>query len=499
MSTQNTVQIQFSDLNLKPSLLKSLQEIGYETPSPIQAETIPHLLAGKDLVGQAQTGTGKTAAFALPLLSNLDLKKAGPLVLVLTPTRELAIQVAEAFQRYAASLKGFHVLPVYGGSSMNSQIRQLKRGVHVVVGTPGRVMDHMRRGTLRLDGLEALVLDEADEMLRMGFIDAVEWVLSKTPPTRQIALFSATMPKPIRQIARKHLKDPKEITIQVKTTTAETINQRYCLVSGMKKLDVLTKILETEPFEAMLIFVRTKHATKRFAQKLAARGYASAALNGDIAQRTREKTVERFKKGKLDIIVATDVAARGLDVERVSHVINFDIPHDTESYVHRIGRTGRAGREGEAILFVDPRERYLLAAIEKATKRKITLMKLPETQVKESKEPQEPKEIIEPKEVKEVKDQPQADPLKEKVSSLLRQGELGYQHGLLKQYQKDWGSDLENIAAALLKIVQQQKPKSSKPRSGAPFQKRRPQTKSKTAKKKKSKGQKFKGYKSSKK
>lgn len=335
----------FEDLGLRDEVLKGLKTIGYESPSPIQAQIIPHVISGKDVVGQAQTGTGKTAAFALPLLSKINLRKRSPQVLVLAPTRELAIQVSEAFQGYASQLKGFHVLPIYGGQDYNVQLRPLKRGVHVVVGTPGRVMDHMRRGTLNLKDLSCLVLDEADEMLRMGFIDDVEWILSQTPSQRQVALFSATMPSVIRRIAKQYLQDPVEITIKVKTTTADTIHQRYWMVSRMHKLDALTRILEAEPFDGLLVFVRTKVATVELAERLEARGYAAAPLNGDIAQRQRERTVERFKAGKLDVLVATDVAARGLDVDRISHVINYDIPNDTEAYVHRIGRTGRMGKK----------------------------------------------------------------------------------------------------------------------------------------------------------
>lgn len=371
----------FQNLNLAKPILKALTDLGYETPSPIQAKIIPFVLAGRDVLGQAQTGTGKTAAFALPLLSQLDLKKLTPQVLVLAPTRELAIQVAEAFHRYAAHMPGFHVMPIYGGQDYHTQLKQLKRGVHVVVGTPGRVMDHMRRGTLKLDGLRCLVLDEADEMLRMGFIEDVEWVLQQTPPECQIALFSATMPEAIRRIAKKHLKDPEQITIKVRTTTAETIRQRYWLVNNIHKLDALTRILEAEDFDGIIIFVRTKTATLELAEKLAARGYAVAPLSGDIPQSQRTRTVERLKSGDLDIVVATDVAARGLDVQRISHVINYDIPADTESYVHRIGRTGRAGRAGEAILFVAPREKRMLAMIEKATRQTIELMQLPSTQL----------------------------------------------------------------------------------------------------------------------
>ncbi len=367
----------FSELGLIQPLVDVLKEVGYETPSPIQAETIPLLLEGKDLIGQAQTGTGKTAAFALPLISNIDLKKLEPQILVLAPTRELAIQVAEAFQKYASKMKGFHVAPIYGGQSYDGQIRQLKRGCHVVVGTPGRVMDHMRKGTLKLKGLKALVLDEADEMLRMGFIDDVEWVLEQTPPTRQIALFSATMPAVIRKIADKHLTDPEHVTIKVKTTTAETIRQRYWTVSGHHKLDALTRVLEAETFDGMIIFVRTKNAAVELSEKLEARGYASSPLTGDLDQKMRERTVDRLKKGQLDILVATDVVARGLDVERITHVINYDVPYDTESYTHRIGRTGRAGRQGDAILFIAPREQRMLGSIERATRQKNEKLELP--------------------------------------------------------------------------------------------------------------------------
>jgi len=350
----------FAAMNLAPPLLKAVEDVGYEQPSPIQAEAIPALLEGHDLLGQAQTGTGKTAAFALPLLSRLDLGRREPQILVLAPTRELAIQVAEAFQTYARHLKDFHVMPIYGGQSYEVQLRQLRRGVHVVVGTPGRVMDHMRSGKLKLAGLQALVLDEADEMLRMGFIDDVEWVLEQIPATRQIALFSATMPKEIRKVADRHLRDPRVIKVAQKTATAETIRQRYWQVSGLHKLDALTRILEAEPYDAMLVFVRTKTSTVELAEKLEARGHACEALNGDIAQAQRERIVERLKQGKIDILVATDVVARGLDVQRISHVINYDIPTDVEAYIHRIGRTGRAGKTGDAILFVSPREKRLL-------------------------------------------------------------------------------------------------------------------------------------------
>jgi ATP-dependent RNA helicase DeaD len=367
----------FRDLGLGEPLLRALAEVGYESPSPIQSATIPALLSGADLLGQAQTGTGKTAAFALPALERLDLSGREPQVLVLVPTRELALQVAEAFQRYASHLKGFHVLPIYGGQSYQPQLNALRRGVHVVVGTPGRVSDHLERGTLTLASIKLLVLDEADEMLRMGFLEAVEAILVKTPPHRQAALFSATLPAPIRRIAQRHLRSPVEVTIQSKAGTAPNVRQRYWLVSGLHKLDALTRILETEPFDGMLVFTRTKQATVELAEKLEARGFSAAPLNGDIPQPQRERTVARLKAGDVDIVVATDVAARGLDVDRVGHVINYDAPYDPESYVHRIGRTGRAGRKGEAILFIAPRERNLLRGIEHATRQRIEPMNLP--------------------------------------------------------------------------------------------------------------------------
>ncbi|WP_100643762.1 DEAD/DEAH box helicase [Alteromonas facilis] len=372
-----TVDINFSDLNLPEPILQALEKVGYEKPSPIQAESIPLILEGHDLLGQAQTGTGKTAAFALPMLAKLDDDATLPQLLVLAPTRELAIQVAEAFQVYASFSKKIRVLPIYGGQSYDNQIRQLKRGVQVVVGTPGRVIDHINRGTLKLNELRFLVLDEADEMLRMGFIDDVELILSHAPEERQTALFSATMPEPIRKITKRYLNQPKHVKIASKVTTASTIRQRYCQVAGHHKLEALTRIMEVETFDAMIIFVRTKTATVELAEKLSARGYDVEPLNGDIPQNARERTVERLKQGKIDILVATDVVARGLDVERVSHVINFDIPYDSESYVHRIGRTGRAGRQGDAILFINYREKRLLTSIEKTTKQVIERMDIP--------------------------------------------------------------------------------------------------------------------------
>ncbi|MCU1585597.1 MAG: cold-shock protein [Microbacteriaceae bacterium] len=369
--------ITFSELGLNDAVLKALKDVGYETPSAIQAATIPLLLAGRDVVGLAQTGTGKTAAFALPILSRLDVSQKSPQALVLAPTRELALQVCEAFEKYAAHVRGVHVLPVYGGQGYGVQLSALRRGVHVVVGTPGRIMDHLDKGTLDLSQLKYLVLDEADEMLKMGFAEDVETILADTPDDKQVALFSATMPAQIRRISKKYLHDPEEITVKNKTTTSANTTQRYLMVSYPQKVDALTRILEVENFEGMIVFVRTKNETETLAEKLRARGYSAAAINGDVAQVQRERTVEQLKSGKLDILVATDVAARGLDVERISHVVNYDIPIDTESYVHRIGRTGRAGRSGAAISFVTPRERRLLIAIEKATRQPLTQMQLP--------------------------------------------------------------------------------------------------------------------------
>ncbi|MDP7005493.1 MAG: DEAD/DEAH box helicase, partial [Phycisphaerales bacterium] len=377
MSTEENHKSPFEAFGLNSKLLKTVAELGYESPSPIQSESIPPLLDGRDILGQAQTGSGKTAAFALPLLSRLNIKQRSPQILVLAPTRELAIQVSEAFQKYAGKLNGFHVVPIYGGQDYRVQFRALDRGVHVVVGTPGRVMDHMRKGSINLDNLQCLVLDEADEMLRMGFIDDVEWVLEQIPYEHQTALFSATMPKQIAKIAKQYLNDPALIKIQDKSATVETVRQRYWMVSGMHKLDALTRILEVEDTDGILVFARTKIMTTQLADRLEARGFAAQALNGDMPQNLREVTVNKLKEGKLDILIATDVAARGLDVPRISHVINYDVPYDTETYVHRIGRTARAGRDGDAILFISPREKRMLRSIEKATRQKIERMDLP--------------------------------------------------------------------------------------------------------------------------
>ncbi|MCA0296873.1 MAG: DEAD/DEAH box helicase [Actinobacteria bacterium] len=370
-------QTTFADLGLDARVLKAVRELGYETPTAIQSATIPPLLEGRHVVGRAQTGTGKTAAFALPILSRLDHSQKSPEALVLCPTRELALQVCEAFARYGSHIPGLHVLPVYGGQGYGIQLSALRRGVQVVVGTPGRVMDHLEKGTLDLTELRFLVLDEADEMLKMGFAEDVETILADTPADKQVALFSATMPAPIRKIAKRYLVDPVEVEIKGRTTTVATTTQRYLQVSWSQKLDALTRILEVENFEAMIIFARTKQETEQLAERLRARGFAAVALNGDIAQAQRERIINQLKDGKLDILVATDVAARGLDVDRITHVVNYDIPTDTESYVHRIGRTGRAGRTGDAISFITPKEYRLLRAIEKATRQEVTPMSLP--------------------------------------------------------------------------------------------------------------------------
>ncbi|KAB0330942.1 DEAD/DEAH box helicase [Janthinobacterium sp. PLB04] len=422
----------FSDLNLSEPLIRALKDVGYETPSPIQAATIPLLLANRDVLGQAQTGTGKTAAFALPILSRIDLKQSSPQALVLAPTRELAIQVAEAFQVYAAHIPGFHVLPIYGGQSYGPQLSALRRGVHVVVGTPGRVIDHLDKGSLDLSKLKTLVLDEADEMLRMGFIDDVERILQETPEGHQTALFSATMPSVIKRIATTYLVNPAEVTVAAKTGTADNIRQRYWLVSGMHKLDALTRILEAEAFDGMIIFARTKLGTEELAGKLQARGFSAAAINGDIQQAQRERTIQQLKDGKIDILVATDVAARGLDVERISHVVNYDVPHDPESYTHRIGRTGRAGRSGEAILFITPREKNLLKAIERSTRQPIGMLELPTIQA-----------------VNDVR----IAKFKEQISETLALGELEQFQSLIEDFEREQNIPAIEIAAALAKMA----------------------------------------------
>jgi ATP-dependent RNA helicase DeaD len=435
----NKSQAKFSDFGLSDSILSVLDSIGYETPSPIQEQCITHLLNGEDIIGQAQTGTGKTAAFALPLLDNIDLSLNAPQLLILAPTRELAIQVSEAVQTYARGLKGFHVLPIYGGQSYDVQLRPLKRGVHAVVGTPGRVMDHIKKGTLKLDNIKSFVLDEADEMLKMGFIDDIKWVMERIPEQRQIALFSATMPNVIKRVAEKFLNNPKIVKVKNKTETAPNIEQKYCLVGGLsQKLDALTRILEVTEFDAMIIFARTKTLTVELAEKLAARGFTAEAINGDIQQSQREKIINKFKKGGIDILVATDVAARGLDVPRISHVVNYDIPQDAETYVHRIGRTGRAGREGEAILFVSNRERRMLSNIERVTRQKIEPLELPTAK------------IINEKRV---------NTFKQKITQTINNQDLGVFEKLVSEFQESNEElGLIKIASALAHIAQGNEP-----------------------------------------
>ncbi len=433
----NQTNISFSDLNLAEPVLKAVEEAGYESPSAIQAESIPHIIEGRDLMGQAQTGTGKTAAFALPLLSRLDMSSKDTQILVLAPTRELAIQVAEAMQSYSRHLKGFHVMPIYGGQSISIQLKQLRRGAQVVVGTPGRVMDHLRRKTLKLANLQALVLDEADEMLRMGFIDDVETILKETPATRQTILFSATMPSAIKRITKKYQNDPVDIKVKTKTATVSTITQYYWSGKTSYKLDALTRLLEAEEFGGIIIFVRTKNMTTELAEKLSARGYAAVPLNGDIQQSMREKIINRLKKGSLDIIVATDVVARGLDVERITHVINYDMPTDNESYVHRIGRTGRAGRKGTAILFVPPNGRRQLQSIERSTGQTIEPLKLPS-----------------PKDISEAR----INRFKEMVTETAASQKLEFYEKIITDLEENSELSLKEIAATLAFLVQRDRP-----------------------------------------
>ena len=440
MSSEHEVTTaSFSSLGLPDHLIQVITQLGYNTPTPIQEEMIPHMLNGRNVVGQAQTGTGKTAAFALPILA--QLKTTGgqhPQVLVLAPTRELAIQVAESFADYSKHLKQVNILPIFGGQDYNIQLRQLQKGCQIIVGTPGRVMDHIRRGSLKMDHIHSLVLDEADEMLRMGFLDDVEWILEKLPNRKQTALFSATMPANIRKIAHKYLKDPVEITIKSEAMTANTVAQRGLVTSGgfAAKVDALAKVLESETFDGVLIFVRTKLQTVELAEKISALGYSTTALNGDIQQTQRLRTIEQLKSGSIDILIATDVAARGLDVERISHVINFDIPFDTEAYVHRIGRTGRAGRTGHAILFVNPRERSMLRSIERATKQKIEMMQLPTVT------------DINTKRVQAFKD---------KISTTLEENTSFYEK-LIGDYITETDADITQVAAALALLAQGKKP-----------------------------------------
>ncbi len=424
----------FRNLDLADALVRAVENSGYVTPTPIQAATIPLLLEGRDVLGQAQTGTGKTAAFALPMLQRIDMQSQQPQVLVLTPTRELAIQVAESFERYAVEMGRLRVAAIYGGQDYMVQFRQLDRGVHVIVGTPGRVMDHMRRGSLQLAGLKGLVLDEADEMLKMGFAEDVEWILSQVPPQRQIALFSATLPSTIRRIAQQHLRNPAEITIKQRTATAETVRQRYVIAAPHQKEAALARILEAEPIDGVIIFVKTRSTTEPLADFLTKAGYKVAAINGEIAQKQRERIVESLRAGDLDILVATDVAARGLDVQRISHVINYDLPFDSEVYVHRIGRTGRAGRSGEAILFVHPRDRRRLKNLEHATRQPIELMELPSNRA------------INKRRVSKFHEQ---------MTAALSSEQLDEFNSIVDQYRRENELPLEQIAAALAVMANQ--------------------------------------------
>ena len=438
MFSENSAPSLFSDLGLSKELLKALTAQGYETPTQIQLKIIPPVLAGRDVVGQAQTGTGKTAAFALPLLSRIDLKSSKPQVLVLAPTRELAIQVAESFKNYGKFLKKLNVLPIFGGQDYAIQLKQLSKGAQIIVGTPGRVMDHVRRGSLKLETISNFVLDEADEMLNMGFLEDVKWLLERIPEQRQIALFSATMPTSIRRIARKYLQDPMEISIKGRTATAHSINQRYLVTDGYgRKLEALRRLLEVDKVDGMLVFVRTKIQTVELAEQLSALGHSCAPLNGDIPQIQRQRTVDQLKSKKIDILVATDVAARGLDVERISHVLNFDIPFDTEAYIHRIGRTGRAGRSGEAILFVHPREKKALYGIEKVTRQKITEMALPTVKAINIK---------------------RAEAFKRRITDTLLEADLDFYLKLIADYRKTYDVDDDLLTAALAHMVQGKTP-----------------------------------------
>jgi ATP-dependent RNA helicase DeaD len=423
----------FADLDIDERVLRALADVGYETPSPIQAATIPALMAGRHVVGLAQTGTGKTAAFAVPILSRIDVNQKAPQALILAPTRELALQVSEAIGKYAKYLPGLNVLPIYGGSSYGVQLSGLRRGAHVVVGTPGRVIDHLEKKTLDLTELRFLVLDEADEMLNMGFAEDVETILKDTPADKQVALFSATMPSQIRRIAKRYLTDAAEITVKTKTVTAANTRQRYLQVANAQKMDALTRVLEVEPFEAMIVFVRTKQATEELAERLRARGFSAAAINGDLVQAQRERTIAQLRSGALDILVATDVAARGLDVERISHVLNYDIPTDTESYIHRIGRTGRAGRTGEALLFMTHRERHLLSAIERATRQPLTEMALPTV------------EDVNSTRVAKFADS---------ITANLASPQVGFFRGLVEDYVREHDVPLADVAAALAVLSQ---------------------------------------------
>ncbi|ADW72120.1 MULTISPECIES: DEAD/DEAH family ATP-dependent RNA helicase [Rahnella] len=431
------LETSFADLGLSAPIISALTDLGYEKPSPIQAECIPHLLSGRDVLGMAQTGSGKTAAFSLPLLHNIDASLKAPQILVLAPTRELAVQVAEAMTDFSKHMHGVNVVALYGGQRYDVQLRALRQGPQVVVGTPGRLLDHLKRGTLNLSNLSGLVLDEADEMLRMGFIEDVETIMAQIPAEHQTALFSATMPEAIRRITRRFMKDPQEVRIQSSVTTRPDISQSYWSVYGLRKNEALVRFLEAEDFDAAIIFVRTKNATLEVAEALERSGYSSAALNGDMNQALREQTLERLKDGRLDILIATDVAARGLDVERISLVVNYDIPMDSESYVHRIGRTGRAGRAGRALLFVENRERRLLRNIERTMK-----LTIPEVEIPTA----------------EVLGERRLAKFAAKVQQQLESSDLDQYRALLAKLQPAEELDVETLAAALLKMAQGERP-----------------------------------------
>ena len=444
--------VTFEDLGLADEVLEAIKALNYETPSPIQAKAIPALLQGANLLGTAQTGTGKTAAFSLPLLSRLSFNGHETSMLVLTPTRELAIQVAEAIQQYAVKMPKVHVVPVYGGQDIAVQLRALKRQANIVVATPGRLIDHIKRGSIVLSGVKAIVLDEADEMLDMGFMEDVETILKEIPNDAQRALFSATMPKEVKKIIDQHLGEYEEARIEGKTTTVENIRQRYLLVKNEHKLEALARVLEGEDFDGVLIFVRTKQNTTELAEKLESRGFNVAPLNGDLAQSMRERTINRLKMGKLDIVVATDVAARGIDVDRITHVVNYDIPFDTESYVHRIGRTGRAGRSGNAILFITPREKRMLKIIEKATRQPIEAMELPTADVISAKRVNAFKEKI-----KSVLSYGELDKFKELVQSMVAEG-CNMENGVALEDGSVREITAEDVAAAVIKVWQKKQP-----------------------------------------
>ncbi len=448
--------VTFEDLGLADEVLEAIKALNYETPSPIQAKAIPALLQGANLLGTAQTGTGKTAAFSLPLLSRLDFNGHETSMLVLTPTRELAIQVAEAIQQYAAKMPKVHVVPVYGGQDIAVQLRALKRQANIVVATPGRLIDHIKRGSIVLSGVKAIVLDEADEMLDMGFMEDVETILKEIPANAQRALFSATMPKEVKKIIEQHLGEYEEACIEGKTTTVENIRQRYLLVKNEHKIEALARVLEGEDFDGVLIFVRTKQNTTEVAEKLESRGFNVAPLNGDLAQSMRERTINRLKMGKLDIVVATDVAARGIDVDRITHVVNYDIPFDTESYVHRIGRTGRAGRSGNAILFITPREKKMLKIIEKATRQPIETMELPTAEVISAKRVAAFKDKI-----KSVITTGELDKFRELVQSMVDESQNAECHPERSDSEVEGSSEVLtaiDIAAAVIKIWQKKQP-----------------------------------------